>query len=309
MLVSLFLHKSGRFFDLTLDAHFTLLFAPRADIKTSAGHNRSTSAGRALLVRGDPTITSVGRSVLGGTGSTNGQIVVRRGLRVALRQDRVCLALREAPWVAQAWASVLLAPSVNGRASRQFPSLDGNGTPRFCRSIAPSYSVRNRPRRCNSGTTRSTNSLSAPGTCGGNRLKPSAAFSTNHCSSWSAIVCGRADQGPMILGDRRPHRDLPQASDFRGAPAGRSSAACSCARRCPGCPASARRAHSPTDRRRRASGPAATPRPGSGSARSAASNLSSASCCERPMYIATPGMTLRSSGCRPCCCIRPFTSA
>ena len=39
----------------------------------------------------------------------------------------------------------------------------GRGRPRFSRSVLPSYSRRNRPRRCNSGTTRTTKSSSPPG--------------------------------------------------------------------------------------------------------------------------------------------------
>ena len=39
----------------------------------------------------------------------------------------------------------------------------GQGRPRFSRSVRPSYSVRNRPRRCSSGMTSSTKSSSPPG--------------------------------------------------------------------------------------------------------------------------------------------------
>src|SRR5262249_30292624 len=41
--------------------------------------------------------------------------------------------------------------------------LGGRGRPRFSRSVLPSYSRRNRPRRCSSGTTLSTKSSSPPG--------------------------------------------------------------------------------------------------------------------------------------------------
>ena len=41
--------------------------------------------------------------------------------------------------------------------------LSGRGRPRFSRSVLPSYSVRNRPRRCSSGITRLEKSSCAPG--------------------------------------------------------------------------------------------------------------------------------------------------
>ena len=41
--------------------------------------------------------------------------------------------------------------------------FSGRGRPRFSRRVLPSYSVRNMPRRCSSGTTRSTKSSSPPG--------------------------------------------------------------------------------------------------------------------------------------------------
>ena len=44
------------------------------------------------------------------------------------------------------------------------------GRPKWSRKVVPSYSRRNRPRRCNSGTTRSTKSSNAPGKYGGRTL-------------------------------------------------------------------------------------------------------------------------------------------
>ena len=62
--------------------------------------------------------------------------------------------------------------------------------PRCSRKVRPSYSVRNRPRRRNSGSTSSTKSSSPPGRNGGIRLKPSQPSLRNHSSMWSAICCG-----------------------------------------------------------------------------------------------------------------------
>ena len=53
--------------------------------------------------------------------------------------------------------------------------FSGRGRPRFSRKVLPSYSRRNRPRRCSSGTTRSTKSSRPPGTHGNMMLKPSQA--------------------------------------------------------------------------------------------------------------------------------------
>src|SRR5690606_28085447 len=55
--------------------------------------------------------------------------------------------------------------AVHSAASATAPAywLGGRLRPRFSRSVRPSYSVRNRPRRCNSGMTRSTKSSPPPG--------------------------------------------------------------------------------------------------------------------------------------------------
>jgi hypothetical protein len=55
-------------------------------------------------------------------------------------------------------------------------------------SVGPSYSRRNRPRRCNSGTIFSTKSSSPSGRNGNMMLKPSQPRSTNQRSSPSATV-------------------------------------------------------------------------------------------------------------------------
>src|SRR5262249_18481790 len=48
-------------------------------------------------------------------------------------------------------------------ASRRAPGLGTRANPKCSRKVAPAYVRRNSPRRCNSGTTRSTNSAKAPG--------------------------------------------------------------------------------------------------------------------------------------------------
>ena len=53
-------------------------------------------------------------------------------------------------------------------------------------SVSAVYAVRNSPRRCNSGTTRSTKVSSERGKCAGRITKPSAASATNHSSRMSA---------------------------------------------------------------------------------------------------------------------------
>ena len=53
--------------------------------------------------------------------------------------------------------------------------FSGRGRPRFSRSVLPSYSRRKMPRRCNSGTTRSTKSSRPAGRKGNMMLKPSQA--------------------------------------------------------------------------------------------------------------------------------------
>ena len=80
--------------------------------------------------------------------------------------------------------SIRATPSVHpalfcSRSTAQ--RLCGNGSPRFSRSVLPSYSVRNRPRRCSSGMSRSTMSSSPRGTVSGKMLKPSAAPPRNQC--------------------------------------------------------------------------------------------------------------------------------
>ncbi|MNE35996.1 hypothetical protein D3C80_1297870 [compost metagenome] len=58
--------------------------------------------------------------------------------------------------------------------------------PRWSRNVEPSYSLRNRPRSCKSGTTSRLNSSNPPGKKGGMTLKPSAAPFSNHSCMRSA---------------------------------------------------------------------------------------------------------------------------
>src|SRR5207253_5893809 len=66
----------------------------------------------------------------------------------------------------------------------------GLGNSRLSRSVLPSYSRRRIPRRCNSGTTRSTKSSSPPGRYGNCIVKPSEPSVISHSSISSAIVTG-----------------------------------------------------------------------------------------------------------------------
>ena len=68
------------------------------------------------------------------------------------------------------------------RVQRHAPT-GGTESPRFSRNVVPTNCWRNRPRRCNSGTTKRAKSSSAPGTWVADRTKPSQAGATNHCSS------------------------------------------------------------------------------------------------------------------------------
>src|SRR5882762_7954039 len=68
--------------------------------------------------------------------------------------------------------------------------LLGRGRPKFSRSVVPSYSRRNRPRRCNSGITPRTKSSRPPGRYGNMMVKPSLALLSIHASISSAMVFG-----------------------------------------------------------------------------------------------------------------------
>ena len=70
---------------------------------------------------------------------------------------------------------------------RRSPNRDGCARPRFSRSVPPPYPVRNAPRSCRIGTTRSTNASRPKGIAAGITLKPSAAPWVNHSSIESAI--------------------------------------------------------------------------------------------------------------------------
>ena len=65
--------------------------------------------------------------------------------------------------------------------------FSGRGRPRWSRNVVPSYSRRSSPRRCNSGTTRSTNASNPSGTVGNITLKPSEAPLSSHSCMVSAI--------------------------------------------------------------------------------------------------------------------------
>src|ERR1700722_4442598 len=71
--------------------------------------------------------------------------------------------------------------------------------PRCSRSVLPSYSVRNTPRSCSSGTTVSANSSSPPGVMCGTRMKPSLASAWTSVSICPAIVAGEPGtaRGPV----------------------------------------------------------------------------------------------------------------
>src|SRR5256885_1644691 len=73
------------------------------------------------------------------------------------------------------------------RSKKRF---SGRGNPKFSRSVLPSYSRRNRPRRCSSGMTPRTKSSSPPGRYGNMMVKPSLALLSIHASISSAIVFG-----------------------------------------------------------------------------------------------------------------------
>jgi hypothetical protein len=68
--------------------------------------------------------------------------------------------------------------------------FSGRGSPRFSRSVSPSYSRRKMPRRYSSGTMRSTKSSRPPGTYGNMMLNPSQPSLISHSSIWSAIIAG-----------------------------------------------------------------------------------------------------------------------
>ena len=72
----------------------------------------------------------------------------------------------------------------------------------------PSYFVRNRPRRCNSGTTSSTNSFKPAGSTCGMMLKPSAAPPRYHSSSASAMSAAGAERDAMAARGRHPLVEL-----------------------------------------------------------------------------------------------------
>ena len=119
--------------------------------------------------------------------------------------------------------------------------------------VVPSYSVRNSPRRCNSGITSVGEIVQVrPATVCGMMLKPSAAPPRYHSSSASATSVAGADHDAVAarggdalveLADRQVLRAAPCRSPPSGGPAGYCSAAH---------PAAARRADSavrsmPTD--------------------------------------------------------------
>ena len=65
---------------------------------------------------------------------------------------------------------LLAAPGQAVLATRRHPA----SWRKWSRNVEPAYSWRKRPRRCSSGTTRSTKSSKAPGKYAGRMMKPSA---------------------------------------------------------------------------------------------------------------------------------------
>ena len=99
--------------------------------------------------------------------------------------------------------------ALRAASARSTNRLAGRSSPRFSRSVAPSYSVRNSPRFCRIGTTWSTKSVSPVGRTGGMMLKPSAAPSSNH-STRSRRRSARACRPPC--GGRAPWRATDRAA-------------------------------------------------------------------------------------------------
>src|SRR5207245_753683 len=118
---------------------------------------------------------------------------------------------------------VVSSPRVRSwSVSAQKNRLTGRGRPRFSRSVLPSYSRRNRPRRCNSGTTRSTKSSSPPGRYGNCIVKPSEPSVISHSSISSAIVTGV----PTIASPEWPPRRCASCRTVRFSRFARSIARC-----------------------------------------------------------------------------------
>src|SRR5438067_3024670 len=98
----------------------------------------------------------------------------------------------------------------------------GLGNSRLSRSVLPWYSRRKIPRRCNSGTTRSTKSSSPPGRYGNCIVKPSEPSVLSHSSISPAIVAGV----PTIASPEWPPRRCASCRTVRFSRFARSIARC-----------------------------------------------------------------------------------
>ena len=118
--------------------------------------------------------------------------------------------------------------------------FSGRGRPRFSRSVLPSYSRRNKPRRCSSGMTRVDEVVEAARHIREHHVEPVAAVGKQPFLH----LIGDRRRPFRQTRDRRNCRQSERAagrSDFAPAPARRSARARSCWRWSPGFPAAGRR--------------------------------------------------------------------
>src|SRR5438876_7639158 len=164
--------------------------------------------------------------------SQNGQGVRRRDAGSATRARR--RGDRIGPLAAMGICILIFTPNFRfarerisaRRSTDQVPDQKnlflGLGNSRLSRSVLPSYSRRRIPRRCNSGTTRSTKSSSPPGRYGNCIVKPSEPSVISHSSISSAIVTGV----PTIASPEWPPRRCASCRTVRFSRFARSIARC-----------------------------------------------------------------------------------
>src|SRR5699024_4526643 len=123
-----------------------------------------------------PDIDGSGVVVRLSQGGWSGRLVSYcTGVRCRLRGiDHYCLYLQ--------WLLAVMSAAPDTRLGQ----VHGKASPRCPRRVWLVYSRLNSPRCCNTGITCSTKSSTLSGRDGGIKLKPSAPYSTNQRSMWSA---------------------------------------------------------------------------------------------------------------------------